>query len=61
MLSQHQLATELYRERLAQARSRQRPPEKDPRSVDLRRPLRHVLQLAAVTRRLIVPRAEAGS
>jgi hypothetical protein len=60
MLSRHQLADELYRERLAQARSRPQPPEADLRRAGPRRVLRQVLQLAAATRGLILPRTQAG-
>jgi hypothetical protein len=61
MLSRHQLADELYRERLAQARSRPQPPLKDARRVGPRRALRHVRQLAAAGRALILPGTRVGS
>ena len=61
MLSRHQLADELYRERLAQARSRPQPPVEDLRRAGPRRALRRLRQLAAAARALILPRTQAGS
>ena len=61
MLSRHQLADELYRERLAQAQARPQPADADLRRTGRRRVLRQLLQLAAAARGLVLPRTQAGS